>query len=226
MDSKTTLSLLSFFVALTAACTEDTGPGMSAAAGAAGTPGTAGSGGAGGAPTDGGGGGTTTDDGGDGAVGDAAMKIASSTGMWVIYPDPYGDGGAANPIMATIAGKVDALAEAGGKMRLVLSVTGLPPNRDFGSHLHKLACDNNKAGGHYQNMPFPDGGSANDPTYANAANEAWLDFTTDANGAGASQTIVNWVPRAGEAKAVVIHDMKTADGGVAGAKLACINIPF
>jgi len=131
-----------------------------------------------------------------------------------------------NPIASTMMGTAEGFAVAGGKMRLVLSVTGLPANRAFGSHLHKLKCDDNKAGGHYQNVPFPDGGSASDPAFANPANEAWLDFTTDAAGAGHAETTVDWVPRAGQANAVIIHDMKTADGGVAGAKLACTNIPF
>jgi Cu-Zn family superoxide dismutase len=168
-----------------------------------------------------------TDSGGNSEAGDSGeTTITSSIPPWVVYPDPYGDGGVANPITATIMGSADAFAEPGGAMRLKLQVTGLPPNRKFGSHLHKLACDNNKAGGPYQNNPFPDGGSANDPQYANSANEAWLDFTTDANGAGSAQTTVNWQPRAGEAKAIMIHDMATTDGGVAGAKLACLNIPF
>lgn len=74
-------------------------------------------------------------------------------------------------------------------------------------------------------MPFPDGGSATDPTYANPANEAWLDFTTDANGAASSETTVPWRPRAG-ARAVIVHALQTMEGGVAGARLACTNIPF
>jgi Cu-Zn family superoxide dismutase len=152
--------------------------------------------------------------------------MTNSSGQWVVYPDPYGDGGATNPISATIMGTAEAFALPGGGMRLTLSVTGLPPNRPFGSHLHRLACDNNKAGGHYQNSPFPDGGSATDPTHANSTNEAWLDFTTNTSGAGSAEATVNWRPRAGEANAVIIHDMRTADGGVAGAKLACTNIPF
>src|SRR5881394_1249787 len=147
---KTTFALLGLIVAGTvAACTDDTGPGVSAAAGAAGTGGAA-TGGSGGASTAGaggsssgaggetdGGGGGAADDGGDAAVGDGGeTKITESTGMWVVYPDPYGDGGAANPIMATIMGSAQAFAVANGKMHLTLSVTGLPATRAFGSHLH------------------------------------------------------------------------------------------
>jgi Cu-Zn family superoxide dismutase len=57
-------------------------------------------------------------------------------------------------------------------------------------------------------------------------NEVWLDFVTDAMGGATKETTVGFVPRAGEAKAVMIHDMTTMTGGVAGAKLACINMPF
>jgi hypothetical protein len=170
-----------------------------------------------------GGGGTA----GSGGAGDGGLtSITKSNGTWVVYPDPYGDGGPTNPIMSTIMGTAEAFSVPGGKMRVALIVTGLPPNRTFGSHIHRLKCDDNKAGGHYENVPFPDGGSANDPMYANPTNEAWLDFTTDATGTAMSSTTVDWVPRAGQANAVVIHDMKTGDGGIAGAKLACTNLPF
>jgi Cu-Zn family superoxide dismutase len=163
----------------------------------------------------------------DSATGDAGVKITSSTGTWVVYPDPFGADAGDNPLPSTIMGKAEAFALPGGKMRITLSVTGLPPNRPCGSHLHVLTCENNKAGGHYQNVPFPmDGGVASDPTFANSANEVWLDFTSDANGAAMAETTVDWVPRAGGANAIMIHDKKTGDGGIAGAKLACTNMPF
>jgi Cu-Zn family superoxide dismutase len=166
---------------------------------------------------------------GGSAGGDAASdapaetKIASTTGEWNVYRDPFMDGGT-GPI-ATVTGSADAFS-SGGKMRVKLTVSGLPPNRPFGSHIHKLDCTDNKAGGHYQNMPFPADGSASDPTYANNMNEVWLDFVTDAMGAATSEANVNWIPRAGEAKALMIHDLMTMTGGTAGAKLACISMPF
>ena len=163
--------------------------------------------------------------GGDAGSGDAnEMKITSSTGDWNVYANPYGDGGASNPISAMIKGSAEAFATGTG-MRVKLSVTGLPASRPFGSHIHKLACDDNKAGGHYQNNAAPDGGAA-DPMYANNKNEVWLDFVTDATGAGSAEAKVDFIPRTGEAKSVMIHDMMTMTGGLAGAKLACINMPF
>ena len=188
--------------------------------GSSGTSGTGGTAGTGGSAAEGGGtGGSTDASPGDGA----AMRIAISNGTWTVFP--VGDGGtAANPIMG-IMGTAEALAAPNGGMRLTLSVTGLPASRTFGSHLHSAPCNMNMAGPHYQNMPFPDGGSATDPAYANPDNEAWLDFTTDASGAASSETTVDWRPRAG-ARAVVVHALQTMEGGVAGARLACTDITF
>jgi Cu-Zn family superoxide dismutase len=183
----------------------------------------------GGAPTADGGadaastdGGSTTDGGGDAEL--MGNRLATSTGAWVVFADPYGDG-MPNPAMG-ITGSAEAWELGGGRTRIRLQVANLPPNRAFGSHLHKLSCEDMKAGGHYQHMPFPPDGSATDPAFANPANEAWLDFTTDATGAARSETTVSWKPRAGEAKSIIVHHMATGDGGVAGAKLACLPFAF
>lgn len=190
---------------------------VGAVAGCGGDDSTSGAGGAGGS------GGSAGSGGSGGSDAGSETKIASSTGEWNVYTNPYGDGGT-GPI-TSMQGSAEAYSIGGGKMRVKLTVSGLPANRPFGSHIHKLACDDNKAGGHYQNNPAPDGG-ATDPMYANAMNEVWLDFVTDASGAGSAETTVDFIPRAGEAKAVMIHDMKTGMGGLAGAKLACISMTF
>jgi hypothetical protein len=156
--------------------------------------------------------------------------IGMSSGAWVVYDNPYmgvmGLDGMPNPISsASVAGSAMAW-DMGGKMRLQLSVTGMPAGRAFGAHLHKLACAEMKAGGHYQNNMWPMGSNANDPTYANRDNEAWLDFTTDTAGKRTVEATVSWVPRAGEAKSIIVHHMGTMPGGVAGAKLACLPVVF
>src|SRR6266545_6761471 len=148
--------------------------------------------------------------------------LASNDGTWTVYSDPFKNG-MANPA-AGIKGPAKAVSVSGDKMRVEMSLTGLPPSYTFGSHIHKLACDEMQAGGHYQHNPSP--GAANDPAYANATNEAWLDFTTDAAGAATVNTDVAWIPRAGEAKSIIVHAMGTAPGGVAGAKLACLPLAF
>ncbi|HEY0709928.1 MAG TPA: hypothetical protein VGG33_24150 [Polyangia bacterium] len=154
--------------------------------------------------------------------------IGMNSGAFVTY-DASIDG--SNPA-AKISGQAKAWDLGGGKMRMTLSVTGLPPNTTFGSHLHKLACDTpNMAGGHYQHHapPNPDGGSdggPTDPAYANTTNEAWFDFQTDSQGAATQSTTVDWIPAADKAKAIVVHAMKTGTGGLAGTKLACLPFAF
>jgi Cu-Zn family superoxide dismutase len=159
-----------------------------------------------------------------GAAGDAGAidAFTMSSGAWVVYDLPD----AANPAKE-IMGSAAAFELPGGKTRVTLMVTGLAPNTTYGSHIHKLACADMMAGGHYQDKPAAaaDAG-ANDPNFANAMNEIWLDFTTDAAGKGMSERTVDFKVRAGEAKAVVVHAMATGDGGVAGPKLACLNITF
>ncbi|HVZ33572.1 MAG TPA: hypothetical protein VG963_14170, partial [Polyangiaceae bacterium] len=135
-----------------------------------------------------------------------------------------GDGGT-NPA-AGIQGSAHATRTASGGLQVVLTVSGLPASRAFGAHVHKLSCDDMMAGGHYENDPAPPDASTSDPTYANPANEVWLDFTTDSTGAATAETTETWIPRAGQAKAIVVHDHHTGDGGAAGQKLACLNIAF
>jgi Cu-Zn family superoxide dismutase len=159
-----------------------------------------------------------------GSGGGGGEPTVSSVGPWTVYDDPYGNG-QANPA-AGIMGTAIASGSASSGMHLELVVLGLPADRTFGSHLHVLACDDMKAGGHYENTLGPADAGTNNPLYANAANEAWLDFITDMKGAGVAKTDVPWFPRSGGARAIIVHDHGTAPGGVAGAKLACLGISF
>jgi|SRR4051794_14380573 Cu/Zn superoxide dismutase len=161
---------------------------------------------------------------------DNGKMIGSSAGAsWMVYSNPYpadsAKAGMTNPIGNTVAGSAAAF-DMGGRMKLTLVVSGLPPSRQFGSHLHKQACDDNKAGGHFQHNPNTTDSGANDPSYANSTNEAWLDFTTDAAGKAVGTTLVDWIPPAAQARSIVVHDMGTQPGGVAGAKLACLPMTF
>ena len=151
---------------------------------------------------------------------DDAKVIAMGMALQV-YTDVAG-----NPI-PTSASAMSTGWDEGGKLKLELRVAGFPAGRDFGAHLHKLACGDNKAGGHYQHAAAPTMEEVNTPTYANTANEAWLDFTTAADGSAAIETAQSWLPRSGEAMSIVIHAMKTDANGRAGDKLACLpmNLP-
>lgn len=151
---------------------------------------------------------------------DGGTMIAMSSGPWVVY-DPTGTGAPA----ANIMGTATAYDVGGGSTRYFLSVSGLAPMTTYGSHVHKLACADAMAGGHYQNIPSGDA-AATDPMFGNAANEVWLDFTTDAMGKATKEVFSTFRPRAGEAKSIVVHAMMTGAGGVAGTKLACLGIAF
>jgi Cu-Zn family superoxide dismutase len=171
---------------------------------------------------------TNGDGGAAGEAGaDGGAPLARSMGSWVVYPDPYGDGGAnpATGIQGTAVAVRATAADGGAGIEVTLMVSGLPNNREFGSHLHKAECDMGMAGGHYQHMAAPDGG-ATDPAFANPDNEVWLDFTTSGTGTATSKATVGFVPAAGLAKAIIVHDRKTGDGGVAGPKLACLPFAF
>lgn len=151
---------------------------------------------------------------------DDGKVIAQGTALQV-YNDV-----ASNPIPTSASASGTAWDQE-GKLKLTLRVAGFPASRDFGVHLHKLACSDNKGGGHYQHMAAPTMDEINTPTYANTSNEAWLDFTTAADGSAKVETTQSWLPRSGEAMSIVIHAMKTDVNGRAGDKLACLpmNLP-
>ncbi|PVE12157.1 superoxide dismutase family protein [Streptomyces scopuliridis] len=112
-----------------------------------------------------------------------------------------------------------------------LAVSGLVPNRMYGAHVHTKPCGRapEDAGPHYQHIKDPHQPST-DPAYANAANEVWLDFTTDVLGRAVAESTHDWGFRRGEARSVVIHDHGTmtdpGEAGTAGARLACLTVPF
>ncbi|RAS66189.1 Cu-Zn family superoxide dismutase [Lentzea atacamensis] len=120
---------------------------------------------------------------------------------------------------------------AGGRTTVELKVSGLQPGTKYGSHVHTKPCGAKPAdsGPHYQNEKDPVTPSV-DPKYANAQNEIWLDFTTDARGAATATATVNWEFRKGEANAVIIHATHSSTehgkAGTAGDRLACLTAQF
>src|SRR5260221_11951758 len=101
----------------------------------------------------------------------AAATVVQASGPLVRYDNPYGNG-TANPVLAGATARVHAVEDANGKTIVTLEVEGLTPNREYGSHVHVLPCNVNKAGGHYQNVP------GTGQNFANPDNQVWLDFTT------------------------------------------------
>jgi Cu-Zn family superoxide dismutase len=171
---------------------------------------------------------------GSACAGDDADQtlIGASTGPWMIfqnpYPGPTPPATTPNPL-TNVTGQVQVFALAGGtKTRTVLSLSGLPPDRDFGVHIHKLPCDNAKAGPHYQHIEYPPGGSPTDNNYANNMNEIWLDFRSTPQGTGSQVWVSEFRIVSERAKGVILHDQVSSNapgmGGTAGARLACLNL--
>ncbi|WP_069166085.1 hypothetical protein [Nocardia altamirensis] len=122
----------------------------------------------------------------------------------------------------------------GDKTVAILTVTGLLPNRTYGSHAHVKSCGAKPAdsGFHYQNVEDPNAKDkmSMDAKYANPQNELWLDFTTDNRGNATQAATVEWSFRKGKAGSIVVHEKKTdtTDGsaGMAGARVACLSVPL
>ena len=136
---------------------------------------------------------------------------------------------------------VHAVPTGNGRTVVTLHAWGLLPDETYGAHAHYLPCGATgaAAGAHYQNAPDPAvSGSltvaSTDPTYANPVNELWLDLVTNAAGNGRAQTVVDWPFRptaTGGPRAVILHLNTTSTGGTvpagnAGARLACVTMPF
>jgi Cu-Zn family superoxide dismutase len=127
--------------------------------------------------------------------------------------------------------RVEEKTRRDGGTRVELRVRGLVPDRVYGAHVHTKPCGAlpADAGPHYQDTPDPVQPSV-DPDYANPRNEVWLDLTTTRFGSGRSAAVVDWRFREGGARSVVLHEMATSTheghAGTAGARLACVNVPF
>jgi Cu-Zn family superoxide dismutase len=120
----------------------------------------------------------------------------------------------------------------GGSSTVTLEVTGLLPNHHYGAHAHTNACGAAPAdsGPHFQHQKDPVSPSV-DPAYANAQNEVWLDFTTDAQGKGTATSTVAWdFTDAAHPASVVVHANHTSTepgkAGTAGDRLACVDVGF
>jgi hypothetical protein len=106
-----------------------------------------------------------------------------------------------------ITGQAVMVRTASGQTMISVHVEGLVPWTAYGSHVHRQACADNFADGHYQQQI---GGAATPP------NEIWPTFTTNAAGIGNGRAAVDYVARP-DAMSVVIH----APGG---AKIACADL--
>jgi Cu-Zn family superoxide dismutase len=124
--------------------------------------------------------------------------------------------------------RVHAVSTASGQTVVTLHVQGFAPDQEYGAHAHVAGCGTAPADplGHLQHVQ----GTATDPAFANPDNEIWLDFTTDELGNGSARAKVPWVFTDRRAESVVIHAEHThtgpSDSGVAGPRLACLDVDF
>jgi Cu-Zn family superoxide dismutase len=96
---------------------------------------------------------------------------------------------------------------AAGATIVVLHVEGLAPDTTYGAHVHKQACADGDADGHYR---FDPTGPATPP------NEIWPGFTTNDAGIGDGRAMVDRTAGP-SAVSVVVH-------APSGAKIACADL--
>jgi Cu-Zn family superoxide dismutase len=129
--------------------------------------------------------------------------------------------------------KVHSVETGSGRTIVTLHVKGLKPDTAYGAHAHTRPCDRKSAsaaGPHFQHVVDPMTPSV-DPAYANPQNEIWLDLTTNSAGNGHAKAVVDWqFPDDRRAQSVIIHERHTSTGtgvaGTAGARVACLTVPF
>jgi len=142
-----------------------------------------------------------------------------------------------NPALAPEGAELAVDVNSEGTTTVVdLEVAGLLPNRGYAAHAHVNPCGatGDAAGPHFQNNVDPaaaPGKPSVDPAYANPQNEIWLDVRTDGDGDGEATAEVPFAFGDRAPASVVIHEAEVTateagKAGSAGARLACITVPF
>lgn len=152
-------------------------------------------------------------------------------------PERAGTAFTYNPALAPEGATIKVGVDAHGSSTEVrLDVDGLLPSRGYAAHAHVTPCGptGDAAGPHFQNQVDPaaaPGKPSTDPAYANPQNEIWLDLRTDGAGAGGARAEVPFTFTDRAPASIVIHEAETTgtapgQAGSAGARLACITVPF
>lgn len=115
----------------------------------------------------------------------------------------------------TATARVHSVVTGSGKTVVHLTVKGLLPNRTYGAHAHVAGCAATvQGGGHFMHDPAAG---------VNAANEIWLDLTTNAAGNARATAVQDWPLTPGHRPvSVILHERATDAAGKAGSKLACL----
>ena len=110
-----------------------------------------------------------------------------------------------------VGGHAVMIRTADGRTFVFVHVEGLAANTAYASHVHDQACDEGLANGHYQH----------NGTAANAENEIWPSFTTNAAGVGNGTARNDWTARS-DAVSVVVHTVDA--NGTPVLKIACADL--
>jgi len=154
------------------------------------------------------------------ATAGASGAAVSAAGPLTVYAVPD------NPA-AGVEAAVHETVTGNGTTIVTLHLSGFGPaaeGRTFGAHAHVNPCGSvgTDAGPHYTHPVAA-------PTLEER--EIWLDFTVNPGGEAHAKATRNWtiVPTQFApygARSVIIHALATSTAGVAGARLACIDVPF
>jgi Cu-Zn family superoxide dismutase len=167
-------------------------------------------------------------------TGDAGPDAVDGT---LAAPDKATNAFTYNPALAPEGADLSVDVEtAAGTTEVALDVEGLLPNRGYAAHAHVNPCGatGDAAGPHFQNQADPaaaPGKPSTDPAYANPQNEIWLDLRTDGDGAGEATATVPFLFTDRAPASIVIHEAQSTattpgQAGSAGARIACITVPF
>ncbi len=110
---------------------------------------------------------------------------------------------------AALTGRAGLIHEKTGYTNVLVFVSGLMPNAEYGAHVHAMACEEDGGGPHYKIDPAV--------MEVMEANEIWPTVHTDAQGNGVGYVRVHHYARE-DAKSVVVHQTGAVE------RIACANL--
>ena len=157
----------------------------------------------------------------------ATTSFAGASGRSVSVSGPVTAYAVADNPLTGVSASVHETVTDSGTTIVTLHLWGFGPEaegRTFGAHAHINGCGTTgvDAGPHYTHPA---------PAADLEAREIWLDYTVNDGGNARAKATRDWtiVPTASApagARSVIFHALATNQDGVAGTRLACIDVPF